>query len=271
VLKKEYYTKWDADEHLTAFGKHLNDDQHALFRLDVTIADNNKLQFYLEEIYNSNRFDKQEMLTWEKQPAAPKTDYNLARAYFKRILKATDTYKQNGGGGMAGCNCYESANQLAEYGDVIREYIQLLASTGAANTTDNAVNVQTKEKLTTMEGKIKKLTATIAAMAAKMTNNENRDPNSGASGGSSSNRVSRQPQMKKIRNMGTYCSLHGFHPGCANHDSVTCRNEWREPEHNIATTWTNRLGGDTFWPSAKRVAIEQQDHPTWKGKSAPTN
>jgi hypothetical protein len=63
VLKKEYYTKWDADEHLTAFGKRLNDDQRALVHSDVTIANNNKLQFYLEEIYDSNCFDKQEMLT----------------------------------------------------------------------------------------------------------------------------------------------------------------------------------------------------------------
>jgi hypothetical protein len=45
--------------------------------LNVTIADNNKLQLYLEEIYDSNRFGKQEMLTWEQQPAATKTNYNL--------------------------------------------------------------------------------------------------------------------------------------------------------------------------------------------------
>jgi hypothetical protein len=43
VLKKEYYTKRDADEHLTAFGKRINDDQRALVCLDVTIADNDKL------------------------------------------------------------------------------------------------------------------------------------------------------------------------------------------------------------------------------------
>jgi hypothetical protein len=78
VLKKEYYTKWDADKHFTAFGKRLNHDQHALVRSDVTIANNNKLQIYLEEIYDSNCFHKQEMLTWEKQPAATKMDYNLA-------------------------------------------------------------------------------------------------------------------------------------------------------------------------------------------------
>jgi hypothetical protein len=26
-----------------------------------------------------------------------------------------------------------------------------------------------------------------------------------------------------------------------------------------------------FWPTTTRVAIKQQDHPTWKGKVAPTN
>ncbi len=121
-----------------------------------------------------------------------------------------------------------------------------------------------------MEGEIKKLTATIATMAAKI-NNENRYPNSGASRGGSSNHMSRLPQTKKIHNMGAYCSSHGFHPVGANHDSFTCRNEWRKPKHNIAATWTNRLGGDTFWLSAKQVATEQQDHPTWKGQSAPTD
>jgi len=62
-LKTAYYTKWEhTSEHLTAFGKRLNDDQRALVRSDVTITDDNKLQFYLEEIYDSNRFDKQEIL-----------------------------------------------------------------------------------------------------------------------------------------------------------------------------------------------------------------
>ncbi len=45
-LKKKYYSKWDADKHLTAFGKRLDDNQRSLVRSDVTIADNNKLKFY---------------------------------------------------------------------------------------------------------------------------------------------------------------------------------------------------------------------------------
>jgi hypothetical protein len=84
-LKTAYYTKWEHTiKHLTASGNQLNDDQRALVRSDVTIADDDKLQFYLEEIYDSNRFDKQEMLTWERQPTATKTDFNLAKAHFKK-------------------------------------------------------------------------------------------------------------------------------------------------------------------------------------------
>jgi hypothetical protein len=267
-LKTAYYTKWDhAEEHLTAFGKRLDNDQLSLVRLDVTITDDDKLQFYLEEIYNSNRFDKQEMLTWEREPSATKTDFALAKAQFETIVNATDTYKQNAGGGTAGCNRYESANQMADYGDEIREYIQQLASASAANNaTDTAANVQATNKLTTMEAEIKKLTATIASMANKI-NGKNINPNSGESGGGE--RDSRRPQMKKLRNMGAYCSLHGFHPVGLNHDSTTCN--WKKPEHKIEATWCNRLGGDLYWPNAKRVAIEQQNHPSWNGKAAPTN
>jgi hypothetical protein len=69
--------------------------------------------------------------------------------------------------------------------------------------------------------------------------------------------------------MGAYCHSHGFHPVGTNHNSANC--SWKKPEQNIAAIWTNHLSGNMFWPSAKQVAIEQQDHPTWKGKSALTN
>jgi hypothetical protein len=223
----------------------------------------------LEEVYDSNRFDKQEMLTWEQQPTATKTNYYLVQAYFERIVKATDTYKQNTGGGIAGCNCYESANQMADARDKIHEYIQQLASAGAANATDTADNAQMKEKLATMETEIKKLTATITVMTTKMSNNENRNPNIGANRDGGREHVTRRPQMTRLQNMGTYCHLHRFHPVGANHDSTTCN--WKNDGHNSAATWTNCLGSNMCWPCAKQVAIKQHKHPTWKGKSAPTN
>ncbi len=84
-----------------------------------------------------------------------------------------------------------------------------------------------------------------------------------------SNAGSQGRQFKKSRNMGAYCSSHGFHPVGNNHDSVTCI--YKKPEHKIEATWCNRLGGDMYWPNANRVKVEQQEHPAWKGKVAPTN
>jgi hypothetical protein len=98
ALKNAYYTKWVGNKHLTAFGKRHNDNQRALIHSDVTIVDEDKLQFYLEQMYNSNHFDKNDMLEWEKQPNATKTKYNSAKDYFEALVKVTDTYKQNAGG-----------------------------------------------------------------------------------------------------------------------------------------------------------------------------
>jgi hypothetical protein len=116
------------------------------------------------------------MLTWEWEPSATKTDFTLAKVHFEAIVKATNTYKQNAGGRTTGRNQYDSANQMADYGNEIREYIQQLASAGAAKATDKAANIQTKEKLISMEAEIKKLTTTIALMTSKF-NGKNIKPN----------------------------------------------------------------------------------------------
>jgi hypothetical protein len=117
-----------------------------------------------------------------------------------------------------------------------------------------------------MEAEIKKLTTTIALMTSKF-NGENINPNKEDHGGSKQN--SRCPQMKKRRNMGAYCSLHGFHPVRLNHNSTTCN--WKKPEHKMEATWSNRLGGEMYWPTANWVAFKQQSHPSCKGMTAPTN
>jgi hypothetical protein len=56
-------------------------------------VDDDKLQFYLEEIYDSNLFDKQEMLTWEREPSATKNNFDIAKTHFETIANATNTYK----------------------------------------------------------------------------------------------------------------------------------------------------------------------------------
>ena len=217
-------------------------------------------------MYDSNHFEKSEMLDWEKKPSVTKTDYIAAKHYFEELVKATDTYTQNAGGGTTGRNKYESANNMADIGDEIREYIANLASASAGAAQEQAANTMgTTNQFDAMAAQIKALTEAVA----KLTDTkENKDPNAGGGGEKKGGRMSRCPQETKLRNMGAYCHSHGFHPVGADHNSTTC--SYKKPEHRNEATWGNRLGGNMYWPTAKRVAIEQQEHPTWKGKAAPT-
>lgn len=95
-LWRNYYTKWDTDEHLTAFGKCLNDNQLALVRLDVGISDKDKLQFYRKEIYNSNKFDKQDMLAWENYQSLDRNCDELPKKEVcKKIIEYAINEKRN--------------------------------------------------------------------------------------------------------------------------------------------------------------------------------
>ena len=60
-IRDAYYAKWEEEEHLTAFGKRLEDGQDQLVRSDIIIPDDDKLQFYLKQIYASGRFDKKDI------------------------------------------------------------------------------------------------------------------------------------------------------------------------------------------------------------------
>jgi hypothetical protein len=177
------------------------------------------------------------MLTWEQSSAIIKINFDQTKAYFKKIVKATNVYKQNTGGNSTQCNKYKSANQMANYGNKLREWIQQIAS----NCTNNefAVNTQATKKIASMEAEIKKLTAAINQMANKSNNGKNVNPNK-----SSGNCKGRRPQNKKQCNMGGYCHSHGYHPVGANHTSANC--SWKKDGHKDEATSTNTLGGDTF-------------------------
>ncbi len=217
-------------------------------------------------MYDSNHFEKSKILDWEKKPSITKADYVAAKDYFEDLVKATDTYTPNAGGGTAGRNKYHSANHMADIGDEIREYIANLASASAVAAQEQAANTMGKtNQLDAMAAQIKALIDAVTKLAAAK---ENKVPNAGGTGGKNGHYESRRPQMTKLWNMGAYCSSHGFHPVGVDHDSANCG--WRKSEHKSEATWGNRLGGSTFWPSAKRVAVVQHDHPTWKGKAAPT-
>jgi hypothetical protein len=57
-LRMAYYADWDGEQHLTAFGKHLNNDQVRIERYGNTISNKDKLQFYLKQMCALNHFNK---------------------------------------------------------------------------------------------------------------------------------------------------------------------------------------------------------------------
>jgi hypothetical protein len=69
------------------------------------------------------------------------------------------------------------------------------------------------------------------------------------------------------RNMGSYCSTHSHNPVGINHTSATCTQ--KRDNNNNSTTAKNRMGGCMLWPGVTRVQPSQQDHQSYKRKSAP--
>ena len=152
-LKDAYFAQWDRHEHLTAFGKRLDDDQTTLVRSNITISDEDKLQFYLEQMYDSNMFDKAKMMDWEQQPINIKTNYLLAKLHFELKVKAHDTYLQNSSSGATGRNKYESTNNMADIGDEIKDYIAKIASSSVTNK-DVVANMHEADKKKTRKWQI---------------------------------------------------------------------------------------------------------------------
>ncbi len=92
MLKKEFYANWDtSNTHLPAFGMKLDKEQNRLHRLGIVVSDKDKLQFYLEQIYASNCFDKAEMVAWENKTVAIKEDYNQDKKYFEDLVPDFET------------------------------------------------------------------------------------------------------------------------------------------------------------------------------------
>ena len=272
-FKQDYYTKWDGETHLTAFGKRLDDDQVRIERFGITISDDDKLQFYLEQMYASNTFDKKEMTEWENKPEAIKNDFEEAKLYFEGLVKDYETYEQNSGG-TTGKHKYDSALQTreADQGDELREYIAKIATAAVAreekqeeltaNMRDSAAAKESEFKAMALQ--IKLLTDAVALLA-KNSNNKENEPKNKRTGGA----TKEKEQYTKPRSMGNYCWTHGYHPAGANHSSATCT--WKKEGHDITATWTNRKGGCVYWPNPIRVRVEDQAHGTYAGKVAPTN
>jgi hypothetical protein len=294
LLKAEFHTNWDSTVmHITAFGMKLDKEQVRIIRLGVVISDEDKLQFYMEQIYASNCFDKKEMVDWENKPVNVKDDYDQAKLYFEGLVRDFETYTQNSG--EHGKKGYKSANHIADVGDKIRKYIQEIASVSVASNEKAAkfaanISEESKAKdaqFQAMTAQIQALINTVAklltqiAAAAKENSGggggggggdsgggggSGSGGGGGGSGGGGGGRRRNEQTFVFTRNMGAYCYSCGHHPIGVNHTSVTCTR--KRDDHNNLTTADHRLGVSNFWPELNKVKFLQQNHPKYKGKSA---
>ena len=179
-----YYEEWDSEIHLTAFKKRLNGNQICIKRFTITISDKDKLQFYLEQMYASNHFDKKEMIGCENQPATIKDDFNKAKLYFEGLVKDYNVYAQNSGS-TAGRRNFESANQAAraDASNELRKFIAGIAQ-AAVTQEEQAANIRdsTKASSDAMAAQIKVMLDQITQLTRAMANKKNM-PNIGGSGG----------------------------------------------------------------------------------------
>ncbi len=158
---------------------------------------------------------------------------------------------------------------MADVGNEIRKYFQEIASASVASNEKAAkfaanVSKESKAKdaqLHAMTAQIQALTSTVASLSTAIANAAKAKGGGGGGGGGGGERM-----FKFTQNMGAYCSTHGHHPVGANHTSLTCT-EIRKGHNDLATT-NHRFGGCNFWPGLNKVKSSQQDHPSYKGKSA---
>ena len=61
-MTAEFYEPWSKNMHITKFAKHLDNRQEYLSTTGIKITDDDKLQFYLEQMIDSTIFSKQEIV-----------------------------------------------------------------------------------------------------------------------------------------------------------------------------------------------------------------
>jgi hypothetical protein len=257
----------------------LDKEQNQLDQLGIVISNNNKLQFYLEQIYASNCFNKTEMVTWENKPIIVKDNCTQAKVYFKKLVKDFETYTQNSGG-KTGKMGYKSANHMAVVGDKIRKYIKDIASATVADkerTAENLANISKASRakdaqIDSITAQIKLLTNTVALLSKSLANKDNGSRGnvgggngSGGNGGDGSG-LGGKPKWNPTRNMGNYCWSCGHHSVGVRHDSHTCN--FKKEGHKDDAIATNHMGSNNFWLQENRGKPSQHNHISYKGKSA---
>ena len=74
-MKDHYYRGWQVenDEDINDYVKRLNEEQEKMSQDGITISTDDKLQHFMEEMYDSGQFDRRDYRDWEDRPDFEKT------------------------------------------------------------------------------------------------------------------------------------------------------------------------------------------------------
>ena len=61
-MRAEFYKPWDQITHISKFGKHLTKEQKYLRTWGIEIDDEEKIQFYIEQMIDSCMFEKKDII-----------------------------------------------------------------------------------------------------------------------------------------------------------------------------------------------------------------
>ena len=214
------------------------------------------------------------MKAWEEKDEADKNDWDIIADYFNEKMTATDIYLNNAGGTNKvkyDITANVSEEKLADLGDELREFILTLQQSNISNNststtiTDTTANVKDAKydamtkRMMAMEKMMEKMMTQMAANPNATITTTGNDKDGG-----------KNKTFKYPRNMGGYFHSCSFHPVGPKHDSETCNQ--KKDGHVSTATWTKRGdNGCMNWPVVAKVKPSQQEHTSYKGKSAPTN
>jgi hypothetical protein len=275
-LRKDYYQLWNVGEGilLSTFTQALVDKRVKLQFHGVTINDDELNKHFVSEMYSSNKFTAKDMKAWEEKDEADKNDWDMITDYFNKKMTATDIYLNNAGGANKikyDSTANVSEDKLANLGDELWEFILTLQKSNISNnSTSTTITNSTANVKDVKYDAMTKLMMAMEKMMDKMMTQMAANPNATITTTGNDKDGGKNKTFKYPRNMGGYCHSCGFHPVGPKHDSEKFN---RKKDGHVATaTWTKRGdNGCMDWPVVAKVKLSQQEHTSYKGKSAPTN
>ena len=108
-MKEDYYIDWSQIKHITDFRVELDRGQEELLKDNIKISDEDKLQHYLEQIYDTGLFAKGTMNNYEDLDKANRHNASSV-VYFKGLAEHMKKITKNNGSTAKASRLERAAN-----------------------------------------------------------------------------------------------------------------------------------------------------------------